>query len=129
MAKIDKKIIRTPDAPQAIGPYSQAVEKNGTLYVSGQIPLEPETGEIVGTNIREQTRQVLKNLQSIIDAAGYTMNDVVKTTCYLSEMINFPEMNDVYAEYFRESPPARATVEVNRLPKDVLVEIDAIVVG
>lgn len=129
MAGIEKKrIIQTPDAPQAIGPYSQAVESNGTLYVSGQIPLDPRSGEIAGSNIREQTLQVLTNLERIILEAGYELKDVVKTTCYLSEMINFPEMNEVYAQFFIDSPPARSTIEVTRLPKDVLIEIDAIAV-
>ncbi|MBN1951674.1 MAG: RidA family protein [Bacteroidales bacterium] len=126
MATIKKRVIHTSEAPSAIGPYSQAIEMNGTFYVSGQIPMDPVSGEITGENISEQTQQVLKNLTSILTAAGYTLKDVVKTTCYLSEMINFPEMNEVYAGFFSEEPPARATVEVNRLPKDVMVEIDAI---
>jgi 2-iminobutanoate/2-iminopropanoate deaminase len=123
-----KKIIHTLEAPSAIGPYSQAVEHQGMLFVSGQIPLNPDTGNIEGDTIKPQTMQVLKNIESILKAAGYSMKDVVKTTCYLSEMIYFPEMNEVYAEFFQAAPPARATVEVARLPKDVLIEIEAIAI-
>ena len=96
-----KKIIHTLEAPSAIGPYSQAVEHQGMLFVSGQIPLNPDTGNIEGDTIKPQTMQVLKNIESILKAAGYSMKDVVKTTCYLSEMIYFPEMNEVYAEFFQ----------------------------
>lgn len=121
-----KKIISTPNAPSAIGPYSQAIEMNGMLFVSGQIPIDPKTGNIDGGSIVAQTEQVLKNILNILEHAGYALKDVVKTTCYLSDMNHFPKMNEVYADYFVDDPPARATVEVNRLPKDVLVEIDAV---
>jgi 2-iminobutanoate/2-iminopropanoate deaminase len=120
------KIISTKAAPQAIGPYSQAVEKSGMLFISGQIPINPENGKIEGTLIKDQTAQVLRNIEAILKAAGYTFPDIVKTTCYLSDMANFVEMNEVYSGFFSSNPPARATVEVRRLPKDVLVEIDAI---
>ncbi len=121
-----KKKIVTLRAPKAIGPYSQAVEIKGWLFVSGQIPLNQDGILIQGMNIDQQTTQVLKNLQAILNDAGYSMNDVVKTTCYLADMSEFGEMNKVYAEYFGDIAPARATVEVSRLPKDVLIEIDAI---
>jgi 2-iminobutanoate/2-iminopropanoate deaminase len=123
-----KKVISTPNAPAAIGPYSQAIEKSGILYISGQIPLNPSNGEISGNTIKEQTQQVLENLNAILTSAGYTIGDVVKTTCYLTNMDEFPEMNQVYASYFKNEPPARATVEVSKLPKGVLVEIDAVAI-
>ena len=121
-----KKIIQTNKAPQAIGPYSQAIEINGSLFVSGQIPVDPATGNVVKDDIIEQTHQVLKNLSSILSAAGYSMSDVVRTTCMLSDMANFTAMNGVYAEYFTSEFPARSTFQVVALPKSVLVEIDAI---
>lgn len=121
-----KKIIKTNMAPEAIGPYSQAVEVNGILFVSGQIPLDNK-GNLVGDDILDQTQQVLENLESVLLAAGYEMTDVVKTTCYLSDMSMFADFNDVYARHFKDAKPARATVEVSRLPKDVLVEVDAVV--
>ncbi|MGD2035198.1 MAG: RidA family protein [Bacteroidales bacterium] len=120
-----KKIIRSSHAPEAIGPYSQAVENNGMLFVSGQIPLDAD-GNLTGKTIDEQTTRVLKNLLGILTDAGYSLKDVVRTTCYLSDMDLFGEMNKVYAEFFRNDPPARATVEVSRLPKNVLIEIEAI---
>ena len=123
-----KRIITTEKAPAAIGPYSQAVEKNGILYISGQIPLDPATGEISGSTIDQQTRQVLKNISAILQDAEYSVEDVVKTTCYLKDMASFDEMNAIYADVFRENPPARAAVEVSRLPKDVLIEIEAIAI-
>ena len=123
-----KRIIATENAPKAIGPYSQAVEKNGILYISGQIPLDPASGDISGLNIVEQTQQVLKNLLAILKDAGYSISDIVKTTCYLKDMNLFSEMNAVYADVFKENPPARAAVEVSRLPKDVLIEIEAIAI-
>lgn len=123
-----KKIIQTNKAPQAIGPYSQAIEINGSLFVSGQIPVNPATGNVVKDDIIEQTHQVLKNLSSILSAAGYSMTDVVKTTCMLSDMANFTAMNGVYAEYFTSEFPARSTFQVVALPKGVLVEIDAIAI-
>jgi 2-iminobutanoate/2-iminopropanoate deaminase len=123
-----KRIISTEKAPAAIGPYSQAVEKNGILFISGQIPLDPASGKISGLNIVEQTQQVLKNLLAILKDAGYSITDIVKTTCYLKDMNLFSEMNAVYADVFKENPPARAAVEVSRLPKDVLIEIEAIAI-
>lgn len=123
-----KKIIKTLHAPAAIGPYSQAIENNRMLFISGQIPLDPESGEIVGGTVKEQTKQVLINLENILKAAGYTLNDVVKSTCYLKDMGAFSEMNEVYAGFFTADPPARAAVEVSRLPKDVLIEIEAIAI-
>jgi 2-iminobutanoate/2-iminopropanoate deaminase len=123
-----KKIVNTRKAPQAIGPYNQAIEANGLVFVSGQIPLNPENGEIAGDSIESQTRQVLKNIIAVLAAAGCNLSHVVKTTCYLKSMDNFTSMNDVYAEHFTENQPARAAIEVSRLPKDVLIEIDAIAV-
>ncbi len=123
-----KKSVSTTNAPKAIGPYNQGIVANGFLFVSGQIPLIPITGELAGTGIVEQTHQVLKNLGAVLEAAGCTYDDVVKTTCYLKSMSEFPLLNEVYSKYFINNPPARATVEVSRLPKDVLVEIDAIAV-
>jgi 2-iminobutanoate/2-iminopropanoate deaminase len=122
------KIISTTGAPQAIGPYSQAIEMKGMLFISGQIPINPETGKIESTSIKDQTERVLQNLEAILKDAGYSLRDVVKTTCYLSDMGNFVEMNEVYSGFFSIDPPARATVEVRRLPKDSLVEIDAIAI-
>jgi 2-iminobutanoate/2-iminopropanoate deaminase len=122
------KIISTPNAPLAIGPYSQAIEKNGILFISGQIPVNPSNGKIESNSIRDQTAQVLRNIEAITEAAGYSLNDIVKTTCYITDMRNFAEMNEVYASVFSNNPPARATVEVNKLPKDVLIEIDGIAI-
>ena len=123
-----KKIISTPNAPKAIGPYSQAIETGNMLFVSGQIPLNPISGLIENETIASQTNQVLNNLKYIVESAGYTLEHVVKTTCYLTSMENFPVMNEVYATFFPLNPPARVTIEVSRLPKDALVEIDAIAV-
>ncbi len=121
-----KKIIHTKNAPKAVGPYSQATEQNGMLFVSGQIPIIPETGKLVNGGIREQTQQVLKNLDAILNAAGYASWDVVKCTCLLKDMDHFQEMNEVYAGYFTQEPPARAAYQVVKLPLDVLIEIEAI---
>jgi 2-iminobutanoate/2-iminopropanoate deaminase len=123
-----KKIIATDNAPQAIGPYSQAIEVNGTLYISGQIALIPETMKIVEGGIKEQTLQVMKNIGAILDAAGYSYADVVKSTCLLSDMANFKAMNEVYGEYYSENPPARAAFAVKELPLSVMVEIETIAV-
>ncbi len=122
-----KNIIHTEKAPAAIGPYSQAVETNGMLFVSGQIPVDPETG-IVPEGIKAQTEQVMKNLAAILLEAGYSFDDVVKTTCLLSDIANFGAMNEVYAQYFIVNPPARAAFAVRDLPKGVMVEIEAIAV-
>ncbi|MBU2650329.1 MAG: RidA family protein [Bacteroidetes bacterium] len=123
-----KKIIHTDKAPQAVGPYSQAVEKNGMLFISGQIPMNPETGKIVEGGIREQTEQVMKNIGAILEKAGYSYEDVVKSTCLLSDMDNFAAMNEIYSKYYPNNPPARAAYGVVRLPLGVLVEIETIAV-
>ncbi len=121
-----KKVIATKNAPGAIGPYSQAIEVNGMLFISGQIPINPETGNIVEGGIYEQTEQVMKNLEGILTEAGYTFDDVVKSTCLLSDMANFAAMNEVYGKRFTQNPPARAAFAVRTLPKEVLVEIEMI---
>jgi len=121
-----KKVVHTSKAPGAVGPYSQAIEKNGVLFVSGQICLDAASGKLVDGGIREQTRQVLQNIDSILAAAGYSKRDVVKCTCLLTDMDHFQDMNAVYGEYFNEDPPARAAFQVSRLPLDVLIEIEAI---
>jgi 2-iminobutanoate/2-iminopropanoate deaminase len=123
-----KKIISTEKAPKAIGPYSQAVMANGMLFISGQVPIDPATSKIVEGGIAEQTHQSLKNLGAILKETGYDYTDVVKTTCLLSTMDNFPEMNAVYATYFPQDPPARATYGVVKLPVGALVEIEAVAV-
>ena len=121
-----KKVIATKNAPGAIGPYSQAIEVNGMLFISGQIPINPETGNIVEGGIYEQTEQVMKNLEGILAEAGYTFDNVVKSTCLLSDMANFAAMNEVYGKRFAQNPPARAAFAVRTLPKEVLVEIEMI---
>ncbi len=123
-----KRIISTDKAPQAIGPYSQAVEANGILFISGQIPIDPVTGKIVEGGIKEQTRQVLENVKAILEAAGYTLDDVVKSTVFLKDLNDFAQMNEVYAEFYNQNPPARAAFQVAKLPLDVLVEIETIAV-
>lgn len=121
-----KRIIETSQAPSAIGPYSQAVEVNNTLYVSGQIPLVPETMKVIEGGITEQTEQVLKNIGAILAEAGYDYSDVVKSTCLLSDMANFKAMNEVYGRYYAVNPPARAAFAVKDLPLGVLIEIETI---
>lgn len=121
-----KQIIATENAPRAIGPYSQAVAHNGLLYLSGQIPLDPATGQLVEGDIAAQTVRVLENLKAVLEAAGSSLDQVLKTTVYLKDMAEFAKMNEVYGKYFPTASPARATVEVARLPRDVRVEIDAI---
>ncbi len=125
-----KTVINTDKAPSAIGPYSQAikVKPNEMMFISGQIPLDPETMEIVGNSASQQCKQVMDNLSQILKAGGAEFSNIVKTTIYLSNMNDFGPVNEMYATYFDSNPPARATVEVSRLPKDVKVEIDAIVV-
>jgi len=123
-----KRIIQTTNAPAAIGPYSQAVEVGGNLYVSGQIPLDPATMKVVEGGIQEQTTQVLKNIGAILNEAGYDYSDVVKSTCLLSDMANFKAMNEIYAKYYSDSPPARAAFAVKDLPLGVLIEIETIAV-
>lgn len=121
-----KKIIRTTNAPAAVGPYSQAIEINGTLYVSGQIPINPETGKLVEGDITVQTGQVFRNIAAILDSAGYSFSDVVKSTCLLSEMSDFKAMNEVYATYYPADQPARAAFAVKELPLGALIEIETI---
>ena len=119
-----RKIIKTSDAPQAIGPYSQAVEAGGFVFVSGQIPIDPKNGNVLQADIRIQVKRVMENAGAILAAAGCGMQDVVKATIYLRNMGDFAAANEVYGGYFPSDPPARATVEVSRLPKDVSVEMD-----
>ena len=121
-----REIIATKSAPEAIGPYSQAVRYGDLLFVSGQIPLDPETGEIVSGDVEIQTKRVLENLEAIVKASGMALQHVLKCTCFLKDMADFAKFNAVYATYFADILPARETVEVSRLPKDVLVEISAI---
>jgi len=123
-----KRIIHTSEAPAAIGPYSQAVEAGGILFISGQIPLDPITMKIVEGGIQEQTEQVLDNIGAILNAAGYSYADVVKSTCLLSDMSNFKAMNEVYGRYYTENPPARAAFAVKDLPLCSLIEIETIAV-
>ena len=121
-----REIIQTASAPQAIGPYSQAVKTNGLVFASGQIPIDPTTGQFVAGGIEEQTEQVLKNLSAVLEAAGSGLNRVIKTTVFLADMQEFSAMNEVYGRFFDQDPPARATVEASRLPRDAKVEIEAI---
>ncbi len=123
-----KKIISTSKAPAAIGPYSQAVEINNTLYISGQIPVDPATGKLVDGDISVQTRQVFKNIDAILCEAGYSFSDVVKSTCLLSDMADFKAMNEIYAGYYPEKQPARAAFAVKALPLGALIEIETIAV-
>jgi 2-iminobutanoate/2-iminopropanoate deaminase len=123
-----KRIIKTVNAPWAIGPYSRAVEANGTLYISGQIPVDPASGKIVEGGIREQTDRVLRNIGAVLDAAGYTYGDVVKTTCLLGNIADFRAMNEIYATFFPDDPPARSTIGVAGLPMGALLEIETIAV-
>lgn len=121
-----KKVIFTEQAPKAIGPYSQAIEMNGFLYISGQVPIDPAAGKVVEGGIKEQTEQVMKNIGAILEAAGYAYTDVVKCTCLLSDMVNFGAMNEVYGQYFTENHPARAAYGVVKLPLGALIEIEVI---
>ena len=121
-----KKVISTANAPQAIGPYSQAIEAGGFVFVSGQIPLIPATGELVEGSVEVQTARVLENLKAILEAAGSSLESVVKTTVYITNMDDFAKVNGIYGQYFQENPPARVCVEVSKLPKGALVEIDVI---
>jgi 2-iminobutanoate/2-iminopropanoate deaminase len=123
-----KKIINSPKAPKALGPYSQAIEANGTLYISGQVPIDVNTGKIVEGGIKEQTEQVMKNIGYILEEAGYTYADVVKSTCLLSDIANFAAMNEVYGKYYTSDCPARAAFAVKDLPAGALVEIETIAV-
>jgi len=121
-----KESIHTEHAPQAIGPYSQAIKANGLIFASGQIPIDPQTGQFVGGGIQEQTEQVFKNLAAVLEAAGSSLERIVKTTVFLADMQEFGAMNEVYGRFFSTNPPARATVEAARLPRDARVEIEAI---
>ena len=121
-----KQVITTDRGPKAIGPYSPAIQANGFLFVSGQIALDPATGTIVDGDVRKQTERVLENLKGIVEAAGSSMEKVVKTSVFLKDMNDFAAMNETYGRYFPSNPPARATVEVARLPRDVRVEIELI---
>ena len=124
-----REIISTENAPGAIGPYSQAIKTGGMVYCSGQIPIDPVTGEFVSNDIVEQTEQVLKNLAAVLEAAKTNLGNVVKTTVFLADMSDFAAMNEVYGRYFSENKPARATVQAARLPRDAKVEIDCIAVA
>ena len=120
------KVINTPNAPAAIGPYSQAIEVNGMVYTSGQLPINPATGEFAGTDIKSQAEQSLKNVKAILEEAGIGMQNVVKTTVFLADMADFAAMNEVYASYFSAPFPARSAVAVKTLPKGALVEIECV---
>ena len=121
-----KKVIQTDKAPRAIGPYSQAIRAGDFLFLSGQIPLDPETGELVQGDIRQQTKQVLENIKGVLESQGLGMEDVVKATIFLKDIGNFSQVNEVYATYFSSSPPARSTVEVTKLPRDADIEMETI---
>ncbi len=121
-----KEVVATKDAPEAIGPYSQAIKFGNMLFLAGQIPIDPKTNQLNTGSIEEQTKLVLENLKAVLAASGMTMNDVVSTTVFLKDLNEFGKMNAVYGSYFKDRPPARATVQVARLPRDVLVEISAI---
>ncbi len=124
-----KEIIATDRAPQAIGPYSQAIRAGNLVFASGQIPIDPATGDFVAGGVAEQTEQVLRNLAAVFGAAGVGLNQVVKTTVFLADMEDFTAMNEVYGRFFKEQPPARATVQAARLPRNAKVEIEAIAVS
>jgi len=119
-----KKVIQTEKAPKAIGPYSQAIQAGNFLFLSGQIPLDPKTGELVKGDIRKQTQQVLENIKGVLESQGLGMEDIVKVTIFLKDIGNFNQVNEVYATYFPSSPPARSTVEVAKLPRDADIEIE-----
>ena len=121
-----KRVIQTEKGPKAIGPYSQAIQAGDLLFLSGQIPIDPKTGELIMGDIRKQTQQVLENIKGILESQRIGMEDVVKVTIFLKDMRNFSQVNEVYATYFPSSPPARSTVEVAKLPRDVDIEIEAI---
>ena len=123
-----KQTIATAGAPKAIGPYSQAIVAHGLAFLSGQIPLDPSTGKLIEGDVSVQTERVLENLRAVLDACGSSLARLVKTTVFLQDMDDFPKMNEVYARYFAEHPPARSTVQAARLPRDVKVEIDAVAV-
>ncbi|PMQ02494.1 MAG: reactive intermediate/imine deaminase [Dictyoglomus sp. NZ13-RE01] len=120
-----KEVIFTDNAPKAIGPYSQAIKVGNFVFISGQIPIDPKTGNLVEGDIKEQTKRVIENIKAIIESIGGSLENIVKTTVFLKSLEEFSQMNEVYAEYFKDKPPARSTVEVSRLPKDVRIEIEA----
>ena len=121
-----KEIVHTDRGPKPIGPYSQAVKANGFLYLAGQVALDPKTGELTGSDIRQQTERTLENVKGILEAAGSNLHHVVKTTVFLKDLNDFAAMNEVYGRFFTAAPPARSTVQVSRLPKDALLEIEVI---
>jgi 2-iminobutanoate/2-iminopropanoate deaminase len=123
-----KTVVYSPKAPEPIGPYSQAIRTGNLLFVSGQIAIERNSGQLVTSGIKEETRQVMANIEAILSSAGASFSSIVKTTIFLKDMNNFPVVNEVYGSYFKDSPPARETVEVSRLPRDVNVEISCIAV-
>jgi len=123
---MEKRVIQTERAPKAIGPYSQAIQAGGFLFLSGQVPLDPKTGELVKGDIGQQKKQVLENIEGVLESQNLGMEDVVKATIFLKNIENFNQVNEVYSSYFPTSPPARSTVEVARLPRDVEIEIEAI---
>ena len=125
---MDKKIIKTHKAPQAIGPYSQAVKSGNFIFASGQIPLDPVSGEMAENDIKKQTERVMENIKGLLESENLTMANIIKTTCFLTDMANFAAFNEVYANYFPENPPARSTVAIKALPKDALVEVEIIAV-
>ncbi len=124
-----REIVATEHGPKAIGPYSQAVKANGFVFTAGQVALDPATGAMVGTEIKAQTERVMENLKGIVEASGSSLHKAVKTTVYLKDMNDFAAMNEIYARYFPAAPPGRSTVEVSRLPKDALVEIECVALG
>lgn len=123
-----KEVVYSANAPEPIGPYSQAIKAGNMLFLSGQVAIQRASGQVITTNIQDETQQVMKNLEEVLKAAGYNFSHVVKTTIFLKDMNNFPKVNEVYGSYFTSQPPARETVEVSRLPKDVNVEISCIAV-
>ena len=125
---MEKTIIKTSNAPSAIGPYSQAIKSGNFLFASGQIPLDPVSGEMVGSDIQSQTERVMQNIKGVLESQNLSFANVVKTTCFLSDMSNFASFNEVYSKYFTENPPARSCVAVKQLPKDALVEVEIIAV-
>jgi 2-iminobutanoate/2-iminopropanoate deaminase len=124
-----REVIATDQAPKAIGPYSQAIRAQGLIFTSGQIPIDPATSQIIAGDVSAQTERVLKNLAAVLQASGSSLEKVLRSTVFLKNMGDFAAMNEVYGRYFKQEPPARSTVEVARLPKDVLVEIDVIALG
>jgi 2-iminobutanoate/2-iminopropanoate deaminase len=123
-----KEPVLSKNAPQPIGPYSQAIRSGSMLFCSGQVALDAVTGQMTGTDVETQTKKVMENLGAVLQAGGASFNQVVKTTIFLKSMNDFPKVNEIYAQYFKETPPARSTVEVSRLPKDALVEVEAVAV-